>query len=662
MVLPRESTRSFPSNKPRIGWVERERVAPHFTDEARWVEFEYEVYESAAERDRARGEPFLIVNHKAQLREDHQRVVIGPNGGLMHVEGIEVQPSELETFMQGPLWYTKDPDGKWRNTLNINPALPDALDGFMFPAAPWAGGQLEELDPNWQRETFALSIDEQVVALKQRRLDRAERRQESGDKRGTTLNLTIGASADDAAQLTDDNVAINATVPVCDATTFHVGSRWTGVTIPNAATIDAATLTVVIPGTGDDEPLHQVRGEAADDAATFTTASNSVDARGRTTAVVQWNSTNLGATAGSAWEWGAAAGAPTAGANLNAIVQEIVDRAGWASGNALVMIWEQHTGDAARDLRTRHYDNGTSDAAKLDIDYTAGGPVVATIGVATLTLTTFAPIVSAPRRVTPATASLVLTPFAPTVSAPRRATIGAASLSLTPFAPTVLAPRLATIGLAELALTTFEPSVVVGKRVTIEAASLTLTPFAPTVLAPRLATIGAAALELTSFEISVISTLTATPGTAVLILATFAPIVSTPRLAIIAAASLVLAAFEIIVSAPRLATIGKASLILTAFAPLVSASLHVRIVIGAASLILMTFAPTIGGNAPQLVTIGTASLVLTTFAPLVAVLFRSAILLGGIKSNSASLAGEKDGDIDLAAVKSNTIELGGRRA
>ena len=376
-----EITRPFPRTR-RSQWAMVERVAPHVTEAGRWVEFEYEVRESGLV-----AQPFVIVNHKAQLRTDHHRVVRGPNGDLMHRSGTELElredangdpvwvdaslpPNMVVDFTLSPLWHRwtgeKNAQGRWLDTEGR------AVAPFIHAAAPWAGGADEELDPQWQRETFTLTIAEQVPAIIQRRLDRIERKREFGDTRGTTLNLVVGASSDDAFQATTDTVSIVGTSATVDATTEHFGWRFLNATIAQGATIDSAFLTVEIVNSTSDEPQHQVRGQAADNAGTFTTGSNDIDARTRTTASVQWNSADLGVDAFERWEWGAAAGAPTVGTDIKAIIQEITDRAGWASGNAIVLIAEQHTADAARDLSLMMYDNASADAAALDIDYTAG--------------------------------------------------------------------------------------------------------------------------------------------------------------------------------------------------------------------------------------------------------------------------------------------------
>jgi hypothetical protein len=71
------------------------------------------------------------------------------------------------------------------------------------------------------------------------------------------------------------------------------------------------------------------RAQAADNAATFTTASFNVSSRPRTSASVQWSP-----AASSAGQAGANQRTP----NLAAVMQQVVSRPGWASGNAMAFI------------------------------------------------------------------------------------------------------------------------------------------------------------------------------------------------------------------------------------------------------------------------------------------------------------------------------------
>lgn len=178
----------------------------------------------------------------------------------------------------------------------------------------------------------------------------------------TTLNLQVNASAGDARELAGavDIAVLNS---VTDDFGEWFGFRFTGVTIAGGSTINTAVLSVYVYNSGFDEPLHTFYAEDSDNAAAFTNTANDISGRARTSASVVWSNTNLGATGFSPFFF-----SPP---DVSALVQEVVDRGGWASGNALVIVCEG--ADVNRDLGLSSYDVSSANAATLDIDYTAGG-------------------------------------------------------------------------------------------------------------------------------------------------------------------------------------------------------------------------------------------------------------------------------------------------
>ena len=168
-----------------------------------------------------------------------------------------------------------------------------------------------------------------------------------------TLSRTIAASSDDARQSNDAVVTSGTNISV-DFSYRLAGLRFTNITIPQGATINSATLTVYLPNASYDSPDVTIWGEDIDDAPTFTTADNNISGRTPTTATVVWNAANIGTG------WKAAPG-------LASIIQEIVNRAMWASGNDIALILK---GNSTNPLRFNSYDGGASDYATLDIDYT----------------------------------------------------------------------------------------------------------------------------------------------------------------------------------------------------------------------------------------------------------------------------------------------------
>jgi len=109
-----------------------------------------------------------------------------------------------------------------------------------------------------------------------------------------------------------------------------IGMRWTNVTIPNGATIINATIQFHVDSTDPDEPIIvRFKGHDIDDAPQFTSTDFDISSRTNTTAFVDWDIPD--------WENTSDEGPAQETPNLATIVQEIVDRAGWVSGNAMVI-------------------------------------------------------------------------------------------------------------------------------------------------------------------------------------------------------------------------------------------------------------------------------------------------------------------------------------
>lgn len=172
-----------------------------------------------------------------------------------------------------------------------------------------------------------------------------------------------GASADDAVEETSPGttVSLTQTAPNIDSGTYEkMGLRFPSVSIPQGATINSAFLRVVIANSANDEPDLTIWGEDTDNAAQFTTAAANVSGRTKTTASVDWVSANLGA-AGT-----------FDSPDLSTIIQEIVDRPGWAENNAIALILITN-GGTSDDFAPTHYDGSSSNAPKLVVDWTEGG-------------------------------------------------------------------------------------------------------------------------------------------------------------------------------------------------------------------------------------------------------------------------------------------------
>jgi hypothetical protein len=176
-----------------------------------------------------------------------------------------------------------------------------------------------------------------------------------------TYSQTSSGSANDATERNantnfNSTGTLNTVRTITDGTDTCCGSRFTGVTIPRGARIDSAILEFFLEKF--DDAAFDNYGEAVDDAVDF--ASNAdVASRSRTSATVAWDSLNLGT------------GAYKSSPDLKSIIQELVNRAGWVSGNDIVLLQVGRNATAqSLQYRTCDHANAATEAPKLTIDYT----------------------------------------------------------------------------------------------------------------------------------------------------------------------------------------------------------------------------------------------------------------------------------------------------
>lgn len=200
-----------------------------------------------------------------------------------------------------------------------------------------------------------------------------------------TLNLQVGASTDDAEHASINNDSgrsvTTGSIIAGDLTNtllspgshgsnneHSAGARFTNVTIPQGATINSATFQMRANASynaGSNVIKYHVSGQAADNAATFAIAANMTTTnRPRTTAVsADWTQTSV---TGGTWY----------SIDVTSVVQEIINRAGWTSGNALVIIVDTHVDTTLGEWQDYDsYDGSAANAPKLDVDYSTGGTV-----------------------------------------------------------------------------------------------------------------------------------------------------------------------------------------------------------------------------------------------------------------------------------------------
>lgn len=197
-------------------------------------------------------------------------------------------------------------------------------------------------------------------------------------------------------------------------------------------------------------------------------------------------------------------------------------------------------------------------------------------------------------EVTPPTASLTLTTFAPTVTASdhKSVTVPTAELATSLFAPSVTVGVRVTPPAAELAIATFAP--LVEHEIIVPVASLELTTFAPTVTAGTGVEIvvPTAALALTAFAPQVNLGVTVPP--AEIETTAFAPVISSGI--VVPAAELAITTHVPVIGLEVVPTL--AELVLTTFEPSISVAMDVTVEVATASLALTSFAPVVTSSTP----------------------------------------------------------------
>ncbi|MEZ5306296.1 MAG: C25 family cysteine peptidase [Pyrinomonadaceae bacterium] len=184
-----------------------------------------------------------------------------------------------------------------------------------------------------------------------------------------SVNVVVNQSSDDAEQNASSTAVITNSGDLdffsergASPTYSAVGLRFNGVSVPVGATITNAYIELRANNnnsTSSGSKTITIEGQAADNPTTFTTANNNIAGRPRTTASVNWVT--------STWTNASTEQSPS----LVSVVQEIVNRGGWASGNSMAFIL---TGTSAGGYREgESFDGSSNRAPRLVIEYSVAG-------------------------------------------------------------------------------------------------------------------------------------------------------------------------------------------------------------------------------------------------------------------------------------------------
>lgn len=145
-----------------------------------------------------------------------------------------------------------------------------------------------------------------------------------------TLQRTVAAGSDDAEEDNDGtnfdrtSGTLNLVTSSNPANVRSVGLRFQDIQIPQSSLIQSATMEIDAIAPAADDPRCTIHCHDIDNSPNFVTSAT-VIGRTRTTASTSWIETSIGT-------------GPHNTPNFASAVQEVIDRPGWAAGNALTVI------------------------------------------------------------------------------------------------------------------------------------------------------------------------------------------------------------------------------------------------------------------------------------------------------------------------------------
>lgn len=165
---------------------------------------------------------------------------------------------------------------------------------------------------------------------------------------------------DDAGEFDDNTVNLtNTTYTVGDTSSQYqmVGFRFTGVTVPQGATVRRAVLKLYMSAISTSSiTAPRTSAEDADNSAAFSTSASNLTSRSKTAQEAFGKSRIADQTANDYFEF-----------DVTTCVNTVINRAGWSSGNALSLFLSRGTNTSEYTVHTK--ENAGSDDPELMIIY-----------------------------------------------------------------------------------------------------------------------------------------------------------------------------------------------------------------------------------------------------------------------------------------------------
>ncbi len=175
----------------------------------------------------------------------------------------------------------------------------------------------------------------------------------------STFETRVNSSSNDAEEKDYGGVNLDSSdleLTYDDGGYQTIGIRFTDVNIPQGTQITSAHIQFTTDEASTQETNLRIKGYDLDNTSPFSSASNSISSKPMTSASTSWSP--------APWPTRGESGEAQKTPNLTAIVQEIVGRPGWDSGNAMTFVI---TGTGERTAES--YDGEPTGAPLLRIEY-----------------------------------------------------------------------------------------------------------------------------------------------------------------------------------------------------------------------------------------------------------------------------------------------------
>lgn len=181
----------------------------------------------------------------------------------------------------------------------------------------------------------------------------------------TAVESRVAASADDAEENASGSVSIVGSDLELgwDGSAQTLGLRFPGLAVPQGVFVRDAWIQFETDEASTSAVTLSFQAQAADDAPSFTTADEDLTSRPRAAATAGWSP--------PAWSTAGEAGPDQRSPDLSALVQAVVERPGWAAGNALVIFVNGDSGTGRRIARSWNAD--PEGAPLLHVEYQLPG-------------------------------------------------------------------------------------------------------------------------------------------------------------------------------------------------------------------------------------------------------------------------------------------------